>query len=173
MTKRQNVLGFKTRFWFLDWCWHLDLVLTSELCQWVLLTSWWTKMFPTVILLFLLYFNECSSNELTKISTRTSTIPGSGMDTGGWFSGGGSFSMRICQGNRCCETGRDFKELWIVNVFFWHQSLIIAGFTILLSIVVCDQWSVINHVAIYQHWETIKLVRSQQQSSLLWWRRSW
>lgn len=83
-------------------------------------------MFPTVILLFFLYFNECSSIELTKISTRTSTIPGSGMDTGGWFSGGGSFSMRICQGNSCCETGNlntedDNWELGQVDWFVGRQ----------------------------------------------------
>ena len=61
-----------------------------------------------------------------------------------WIQEVGSQEVEVSQWGFARETGavkqvEIFKELWIVNVFFWHQSLIIAGFTILLSIVVCDQ----------------------------------
>ena len=47
-----------------------------------------------------------------------------------------------------------FKELWLVNVFFWliHQSLI-SWFYYLIEY--SGVWSVINHVATYQYWETL------------------
>ena len=49
-----------------------------------------------------------------------------------------------------------FKELWLVNVFFWliHQSLI-SWFYYLIEY--SGVWSVINHVATYQYWETLRL----------------
>ena len=59
-----------------------------------------------VVILLCLHLNVCDDQFLvTKISTRTSTIPGSGMDSGGWFDTGGSFSLRICQEFECCDTG--------------------------------------------------------------------
>ena len=47
-----------------------------------------------------------------------------------------------------------FKELWLVNVFFWliHQSLI-SWFYYLIEY--SGVWSVINHIATYQYWETL------------------
>ena len=46
---------------------------------------------------------------ITKISTKTSTIPGSGMDSDFSFFGldtGGGFEMRLCWGQAgCCQTG--------------------------------------------------------------------
>ena len=47
-----------------------------------------------------------------------------------------------------------FKELWLVNVFFWliHQSLI-SWFYYLIEY--SGVWSVINHVATYQYLETL------------------
>ena len=60
-----------------------------------------------LVLLLCLHLTACDVGQyvVTKISTRTSTIPGSGMDSGGWFDTGGSFSLRICQGLNCCDTG--------------------------------------------------------------------
>ena len=66
---------------------------------------------------------------LTKISTRTSRIPGSGMDQGLKFFGydsGGSFSMTVCVGGRCCYTGKlntedDNWELGQVDWFVGRQ----------------------------------------------------
>ena len=47
-----------------------------------------------------------------------------------------------------------FKKLWLVNDFFWliHQSLI-SWFYYLTEY--SGVWSVINHVATYQYWETL------------------
>ena len=46
---------------------------------------------------------------ITKISTKTSTIPGSGMDSDFSFFGldtGGGFEMRLCRDQTgCCQTG--------------------------------------------------------------------
>ena len=66
---------------------------------------------------------------LTKISTKTSRIPGSGMDQGITIFGydsGGSFSVHICQRQSCCTTGQlntedDNWELGQVDWFVGRQ----------------------------------------------------
>ena len=67
---------------------------------------------------------------ITKISTRTSTIPGSGMDSDFSFFGldtGGGFEMRLCGGEAgCCQTGElntedDNWELGQVDWFVGRQ----------------------------------------------------
>ena len=71
-----------------------------------------------------------NADYVSKISTRTSTIPGSGMDSGSsfveLFSGGGRFSLEICQNTRCCDTGTlntedDNWELGQVDWFVGKQ----------------------------------------------------
>jgi len=80
-----------------------------------------------VVILLCLHLNVCDDQFLvTKVSTRTSTIPGSGMDSGGWFDTGGSFSLRICQEFECCDTGflnteDDNWELGQVDWFVGRQ----------------------------------------------------
>ena len=66
---------------------------------------------------------------LTKISALTSRIPGSGMDQGITIFGydsGGSFSVMICQREKCCSSGQlnsedDNWELGQVDWFVGHQ----------------------------------------------------
>lgn len=50
----------------------------------------------------------CECFTISKVSTKTSSIPGSGMDKPaislfGWKNGG-TYSLTICQGERCCKT---------------------------------------------------------------------
>ena len=81
-------------------------------------------------LLFVITVKITNAEYVSKISTRTSTIPGSGMDSGSsfveFFSGGGRYSLKVCQNSRCCETGRlntedDNWELGQVDWFVGKQ----------------------------------------------------
>ena len=60
-----------------------------------------------------------------------------------------------------------FNELWLVNVFFWliHQSLI-SWFYYLIEYI--GVWSVINHVATYQYWETLFKTQFSSSSQIRW-----
>ena len=64
-----------------------------------------------VITILFMALPTSSAFKISRISTLTSTIPGSGMDSGGFFSflsSGGEFSVKLCSGPdnnpRCCWT---------------------------------------------------------------------
>merc|ERR1711971_1504948 len=64
-----------------------------------------------LLLLIILLFPSSFALTVSRISTLTSTVPGSGMDGGGFFSffsSGGEFSVMLCSGldsrPRCCRT---------------------------------------------------------------------
>jgi len=68
------------------------------------------KLIPSQLLLLVLLCST-SAFKVSRISTLTSTIPGSGMDSGGFFSflsKGGEFSVQLCSGTdrqpSCCWT---------------------------------------------------------------------
>ena len=68
------------------------------------------KLIPSQLLLLVLLCST-SAFKVSRISTLTSTIPGSGMDSGGFFSflsKGGEFSVQLCSGTDrqplCCWT---------------------------------------------------------------------
>ena len=68
-------------------------------------------LIPSQLLLVLVLLCSTSAFKVSRISTLTSTIPGSGMDSGGFFSflsKGGEFSVQLCSGTdrqpSCCWT---------------------------------------------------------------------
>ena len=88
-----------------------------------------------LLLLFMLLFPSSFGLTVSRISTLTSTIPGSGMDGGGFFSffsSGGEFSVQLCSGldtqPRCCRTdvldnGDNNWELGQVDTFVGRRQL--------------------------------------------------
>jgi len=66
------------------------------------------KMSQTILACLVICVVNVSSFNISKISTKTSSIPGSGMDKPGislfGWSNGGTYSVMLCQNGRCCST---------------------------------------------------------------------